>query len=1047
MRYHMEADGTGYRERTIAGWILDESTLKQLGVLSMPFAANSEHVEWVYARVRHTDGTTTETPVSGAMEIVEPVTREAPFYSDLKQSQLPLKDLRVGDRLEWQAKVVRTKAEAPGEFWGQEALTRDVVTLSETIELEAPKDKALTVWSPGLKSSESVVGDERTWKWQWVNKKPTVGAEADAAKEAEKKRVRTPAEELDDREGKLPDIAWTTFKDWEAVGAWYRGMEGDRMEPDADIKAKVTQITAGKTTEQEKVQAVYTYVATQIHYIGVAFGIGRYQPHRADDVLANQYGDCKDKHTLLASMLTALGLKPDAVLIGAGIRFNPAVPSPESFNHLITRVDLDGKETWLDTTAEVAPFGMLTFPTRDHEALVIPAAGSARIVTTPATAPFAQTTTMKAVGKLDADGTSNSRLTLTVHGDAEILIRTVLRQISAAQYDQLAQNLCSGMGYSGTASHLATSRPDDLSTPLELSFDYKREKAGDWPNLKTVPQLVPVSTAPIDEKNPPIEAIALGATGTVDSDSEMKLPDGWGAEMPVAIHEKSPWMTYDLTYRFDKGTMYAHRRVEVLQERVPQADWKAYGKFIDKAGLNEVEYVQLTRPVSAKPNKSNAKKEMIEMTPAPDAGSMSESEKITESRKLVVQAYAALEIPDVAFAEHLLDHAKALNPDTEGLWGTYGYLDYRKGDMEEAIKAYEKELALHPSNVGTYQPLANSLVVLKRRADAEDALRRWETAAPEDSRPTLRLAGMQYQDAEYTKALTTLEAGLARTAPGEKKDEQMELLLGRAQLKAGAKDKGHATLVALLKDTDNPDVMNDAAYELADAGLELPLAEQTTKAALDKMEQQSQTWTLDESAQTLRARTRMMQATWDTMGWVYFRNGKIKEAQEYIGAAWQGRQDAEVGTHLAEIEAAEGNRNAALEDYEMAKETMPKYDMMGVHTEPDAASKELNAKMDALRDHGAHSQSLDPRTALTKLRTVSLGPANGLNGVAEYKLLVSKDAVLRVEPIGTKTLAGGDARLKGAKLSALIPAHSKGQIVVAGMLNCHSKVCELVLEP
>ena len=603
------------------------------------------------------------------------------------------------------------------------------------------------------------------------------------------------------------------------------------------------------------------------------------------------------------------------------------------------------------------------------------------------------------------------------------------------------------MGYSGTASHLETSRPEDLSTPLELSFDYKREKAGDWPNLKTVPQLVPVTAARIDEKNPPIEAIALGVTGTVVSDSEMKLPDGWGAEMPVAVHEKSPWITYDLTYRFDKGTMYAHRRVEVLQERVAQTDWKAYGKFLDKAGIDDVEYVQLTRPVAAKANKSTAKTLTIEVTPAPDTASMSDSEKSAESRKLVEQAYAALEVPDVASAEPLLDRAKALNPDTIGLWGTYGYLDYRKGDMEAAIKAYEKELDLHPSNVGTYQPLANSQVVLKRKIEAEETLRRWEAAAPEDSRPTLRLAGMQYQDAEYAKAVTTLEEGLARTAAGEKKDEQSELLLGRAQLKAGEKDKGHATLVALLKDTDNPDMMNDTAYELADAGLELPLAEQTTKAALDKMEQQSQTWTLDENAQTLRARTRMMQATWDTMGWVYFRNAKLREAQQYVGAAWQGRQDAEVGTHLAEIEVAEGNRNAALEDYEVAKETMPKYDMMGVHTEPDAASKELNAKMDALRDHGAHSQSLDPRTALTKLRTISLGPANGLNGVAEYKLLVSRDAVLRAEPTGSKALAGGDARLKAAKLSALIPGDSKGQIVVAGMLNCHSKVCELILEP
>ena len=82
----------------------------------------------------------------------------------------------------------------------------------------------------------------------------------------------------------------------------------------------------------------------QIRYVGVSFGIGRFRPHSASEVLANQYGDCKDKHTLLAAMLAAAGLHADPVLIGAGIRFNSAVPSPESFNHLITHLTLDGQE-------------------------------------------------------------------------------------------------------------------------------------------------------------------------------------------------------------------------------------------------------------------------------------------------------------------------------------------------------------------------------------------------------------------------------------------------------------------------------------------------------------------------------------------------------------------------------------------------------------------------------------------------------------------------------------------------------------------------------
>jgi Domain of Unknown Function with PDB structure (DUF3857) len=117
--YQTEADGTGWRLLTTSVQVLTEGAVKQFGVIGIPFASSSESVEIVYARVRRPDGKVVETPVNDAMEQPDAVTQVAPFYSDLKQKQLPVRSLSVGDTLEWQAKVVRTKAEAPGHFWGQ----------------------------------------------------------------------------------------------------------------------------------------------------------------------------------------------------------------------------------------------------------------------------------------------------------------------------------------------------------------------------------------------------------------------------------------------------------------------------------------------------------------------------------------------------------------------------------------------------------------------------------------------------------------------------------------------------------------------------------------------------------------------------------------------------------------------------------------------------------------------------------------------------------------------------------------------------------------
>src|SRR3984893_14632257 len=137
--YKMAADGTGSKMTTVTVRIQSEGSLKQLGVLNLPFASGTQHVEIVYARVRRPDGTVIETPVDQAIEMPSPVTTAAPFYSDLKQMQLPIRSLRVGDTLEWKAKVLLVKAEAPSQFWGQESFAEDGIVLSQTMELRAPQ--------------------------------------------------------------------------------------------------------------------------------------------------------------------------------------------------------------------------------------------------------------------------------------------------------------------------------------------------------------------------------------------------------------------------------------------------------------------------------------------------------------------------------------------------------------------------------------------------------------------------------------------------------------------------------------------------------------------------------------------------------------------------------------------------------------------------------------------------------------------------------------------------------------------------------------------
>jgi tetratricopeptide (TPR) repeat protein len=996
--YSYNADGTGFRERTMVVRVQSEAALRSLGVVAVPYAGDSERVEFAYARVRRPDGTVVDTQTSDALDMPEDVTRAAPFYSDLKEKQLPIRSLRVGDTLEWKARIVRTKAEAPGEFWEQLYADEGEVVLSETLELRVPQGMYVNVWSPASKLAESVEDGQHIYRWSSSQLKPTAGKEAEAEAEQKKKHVWTADEELDADQGKLPSVAWTTFKSWEEVGAWYRGLEADRAAASPEIKAKVAELIAGKTSEEDKARAIYAYVSTQIRYIGVAFGVGRYQPHRAAEILANQYGDCKDKHTLLAAMLSAAGINADAVLIGAGIRFNPAVPSPGAFNHLITRATIAGQPVWLDSTAEVAPYRLLYPVIRDRQALVVPATGTAHLDRSPADPPFPSYQAMNAVGTLDKDGTSHSRLTFEFRGDGELVLRSAFRQVAPAQYNQMVQQISQGIGYAGTTSNPEVSKPEDTVEPFKMSYDYEREKAGDWANYKIIPQLSPVSLPRFQDSDSLVRVLNLGTPSVDTSTSAMKLPEGWGVVLPEAVHLKCAYVSYDETYRFEKGTVYAERRVEVLKPKVPVADLKVYKKWADDADLGNDTYIQLTRTAAtpAASTSGNAAKDGGAKVSAAkaDEGPPVMTSSNAEATSLLRKASALYQQHDVDGAVKALDQAKVLDPTQSYLWSMYGAIALIRGQVFEAIDDFQKELKLHPDSYRVYPGLAELEKNRGERKEAMETLRAWAAAEPSNPTPTEKLMDMLLDDGDGRSALAAGEAAASHLSEDAKKSEAYQLPLGRAQLKAGEVEAGTATLQALVKDSQTEATVNAASFAMADASINLPQAESAVRAALEKMTAKSEAASFEEDAKDVQAQNYQVAGIWGTLGWILFREGKSEEAESYLKASWIAEQDAQTSRHLGEVSAANGRK-----------------------TQPG-----------------------DPRK-------LALGGANGRNGVAEYRLLLREGRLLQFEPTGTATIAGARDLVARAKFADFFPAGSQVTLIRLGYVNCHSGVCELVLEP
>lgn len=1023
--YTYALDGTGTKQIVAVARMQSDAAARQYSVLNVPFAGANEHVEIAYVRVRKPDGTLVDTPPADAQEMPQEVTRLAPFYSDLKEKQVPVRSLRTGDKLEYSVKIVRTRAEAPGEFWGQENFGAGVIVLESTVELHVPKSKYVNVWSPEHKPTLTETAGEKIYQWKGSQLEPTIKASKDKASEAELDAKPDPPKKELNPEGEYAPIAWTTFKSWEAVGAWYRALETDRITPDADVKAKAAELTAGKSTDEEKVRALYAFVSTQVRYIGVALGVGRYQPHPAGEVLRNQYGDCKDKHTLLAALLTAQGFHPEAALIGAGIRLNPDVPSPGAFNHLITALPLDHKLIWLDATAEVAPYRVLVFPIRDKQALVVPDTGVAALERTPAALPFTPVDTFVSTGTLAKDGTITAVNKYTARGDNEIIFRTVFRQVPPGQWDELVQGISQRLGFAGTTSHPEVTRPELTTEPMQVSYEYKREKLGDWDNYRIVPLMPVVYITTVDEKDPPQSPIELGEPTVFLARSVITLPPGWGAELPDSVHQKAPFATYDKTYKIDHDTVTVERRLEVLQKRVPSADWKAYKKFLDDTiNLNE-NYIQLTRTSADSTDKG-----------PPAAGNNN-----TEAATLVHDAYEQVQRGEANAAQSTLDRAKKLNPRQARLWSTYGYLHFQRQDFAAATEDYKKELALDPNATGVYRDLAQAQMLSNHHSDAIATAHTWVKLAPEDDNARKFLGLLLVFDRQFAEAVPLLAASFEKSPS----DRLVQVQLGLAQLQSGKTAEGDANLSLVLRDSNDPGMLNNAAYALTDAKVDLALAEESGRRAIELLSNQSASWSAASTDPQQLAKTQLLLAAWDTLGWALFQQGKTDEASSYINAAWRQRQQPEVGLHLGQIQEKQGHLEEAASTYALA--------MASSKGDSTPAAKHISEQLDqhaaALTTRGVKPHSSNDWTSLQKLRTVPLPSLHSPNRLIEYTLLLGSGSVLDANTTSPsdKIPAGADETLRQTSFAAWFPKESEAHLIRKATLNCHSNTCELVLIP
>src|SRR5882762_1903273 len=207
----LENDGTSLREDSARIRIQSDAGVQHYGLLTFSYPSATGSFEIDYVRVRKPDGTVVETPSENIQDMAAEITREAPFYSDLREKHIAVKGLGVGDVLEFAMYERVTKPLAPGQFWLDYTFTKTLILLQERLEVTVPRERAVKIKSPDYQPAVSDTGAYRTYTWTSSN------LQRKDDKKSKEEETKTASEQLRGRFPQ-PDVLVTSFQTWEDVG-------------------------------------------------------------------------------------------------------------------------------------------------------------------------------------------------------------------------------------------------------------------------------------------------------------------------------------------------------------------------------------------------------------------------------------------------------------------------------------------------------------------------------------------------------------------------------------------------------------------------------------------------------------------------------------------------------------------------------------------------------------------------------------------------------------------------------------------------------------
>ena len=278
----------------------------------------------------------------------------------------------------------------------------------------------------------------------------------------------------------LPWVGVSTSKSWQDLAKRYAEIV-EKQIADASLAKEAREAVGSSTDRREVVSKALAWIQKRVRYAGVEVGESSVIPRPPQIVLANRYGDCKDKATLLVALLRQAGVKAHVALLRAGedLDVPSNLPGLGMFNHAIVIVPAvgDKEALWVDPTDEYSRAGELPVMDQGRLALVASPETTALTMT-----PVYESTTNRIVETrtftIPEEGKATVVEVSEPSGADESMMRRIYVSTDRKKYRESMEQYAKDYYAAKAMPKIDVTDPKDLATPFRITFEATEASRG-----------------------------------------------------------------------------------------------------------------------------------------------------------------------------------------------------------------------------------------------------------------------------------------------------------------------------------------------------------------------------------------------------------------------------------------------------------------------------------------------------------------------------------------------------------------------------------------